>query len=126
MMGSALWSDATQHYPSIIYIYIYDTYFSQAPPLLNSIVMECVCPCALHAILAHHRYLWKFLADILAARGQEDLIAAALHEIGAYYFAFQYASYLNRYRINWQLLKFIGLVVIYISESEQLLLLLSR
>lgn len=49
--------------------------------------------CALHVILAHHRYLWKFVSDVIAIRGQEEQIAEALRAIGAYYFAFQYDSY---------------------------------
>ena len=61
--------------------------------------MEAVCPCSLHCILAHHRYLWKFLFNVISNRGQEPEIPAALSYIGCDYLAYQYDCYLKRFAI---------------------------
>lgn len=54
-------------------------------------------PCALHLILAVHRYLWRFLYDVINKRGQDDLIPNALRHISLDFLAFQIESYFKRY-----------------------------
>ena len=68
MMGNTSGSNALSVLPfDYICKYMYIIYnFSQTPPLLKSIVMECVCPCALHAILARFTpHLYNFLPHLL-------------------------------------------------------------
>ena len=55
-----------------------------------------IVPCGLHLILAHHRYLWKFMFDILVDRKQQDLIPNALRLIDCHYLAFQIQTYHER------------------------------
>ena len=76
-------------------MYNSDIYIFQAPPLFTPIISETMAPCGLHCILAHRRYLWKFLYDVIDKRGQTALIPTALREIGCGYLAYQYESYLK-------------------------------
>ena len=68
--------------------------------MLKGVIMELVPPCGLHLILAHHRYLWKFLHDIVSKRKQEELIPKPLRKIGCTYLAFQLDSYFKRLVFN--------------------------
>lgn len=65
--------------------------------MLRNFVIDTLLPCSLHCILAHHRYLWKFLFNVISNRGQEPEIPAGLRHIGCDYLAFQYESYLKRF-----------------------------
>lgn len=49
--------------------------------------------CITLCILAHRRYLWKYLFDVVNKRNQENLIPEALRAIGCTYLAYQYESY---------------------------------
>ncbi|XP_066917770.1 uncharacterized protein [Clytia hemisphaerica] len=72
---------------------IANNYGQWAPVLFEGVVIELIPPCGLHLILAHHRYLWKFMHDIISKRNQESLIPVALRKIGCTYIAFQIESY---------------------------------
>jgi len=61
--------------------------------LLKGFITELMVPCGLHLILAHHRYLYRFLFDVINNRKQNDLIAVALREIGCGYLAFSLEVY---------------------------------
>eukprot|EP00111_Clytia_hemisphaerica_P014888 TCONS_00043847-protein len=63
--------------------------------MLKNFVVETMCPCSLHCILAHHRYLWKFMFMVISYRGQEKLIPLGLRTIGCGYLAYQYECYLK-------------------------------
>ena len=54
-------------------------------------------PCGLHLILAHHRYLWKFLYDVINKRQQDDMLSVSLKKIGCGYLGFQLEQYFKRY-----------------------------
>lgn len=69
----------------------------QAKPIFSSFILELMPPCALHLILAIHRYLWKFLYDVINKRGQDDLIPQAFRIISLDFLAFQLESYFKRY-----------------------------
>ena len=71
---------------------------TQACPLIKCVDNSTtMMPCALHLILAIHRYMWKFVTDVIINREQEDLIPDALISIKCNYFAYQYTSYLKRF-----------------------------
>ena len=63
--------------------------------MFTAFVIETMVPCGLHCILAHHRYLWKFMYDLIDKRGQTNLIPIALRAISCGYLAYQYESYLK-------------------------------
>ena len=65
----------------------------QAPPIFSALVIDLMPPCGLHLILAVHRYLWKFLYDIINKRGQDNIISNALRHISLDYLAYQIDSY---------------------------------
>ena len=44
-------------------------------------------------ILANHRYLWKFLYDLVNKRKMDHLIPVALRKIGCGYLAYQLDQY---------------------------------
>ncbi|XP_066914971.1 uncharacterized protein [Clytia hemisphaerica] len=70
------------------------THFAQwAPVLFEGTIIEFTPPCGLHMILAHHRYLWKFLHETITRRTQQHLLPVALRKIGCTYLAFQIESY---------------------------------
>jgi len=56
-------------------------------------IIELMPPCGLHMILANHRYLWKFLYDIVNKREMDSLIRSALRKIGCGYLAYQLEQY---------------------------------
>uniref|UniRef100_A0A7M6DRA3 Uncharacterized protein n=1 Tax=Clytia hemisphaerica TaxID=252671 RepID=A0A7M6DRA3_9CNID len=68
-------------------------YGQWAPVMLKFIILELLPPCGLHLILAHHRYLWKSLYEIVSKRKQEHVIPVALKKIGCNYLAFQLKCY---------------------------------
>ncbi|XP_066925516.1 uncharacterized protein [Clytia hemisphaerica] len=81
---------------SQIYKKFTSDHFAQwAPVLFKGTIVELTPPCALHMILAHHRYLWKFLHQTVTKRNQTHLIPVALRKIGCTYLAFQIESYHN-------------------------------
>lgn len=65
--------------------------------LSKSFITELMVPCGLHLILAHHRYLYRFLFDVINNRKQNDIIAVALREIGCGYLAFSLDTYHKRF-----------------------------
>ena len=74
-----------------------DTIYFQTTLLFDATILEFIPPCGLHLILAHHRYMWKFLHSIITKRSQEELFPVALRKIGCTYLAFQLDSYFKRY-----------------------------
>ena len=88
------------------------SHFGQyAPPLIKCVSMKLVLPCGLHLVLAHHRYLWCFAAEIIERRGQSGKIASSLREIGCHFLALQHESYLkskNKYYDGSPTLKMVG------------------
>eukprot|EP00111_Clytia_hemisphaerica_P005038 TCONS_00014490-protein len=73
------------------------SHFGQyAPLLLDCFEMMLLVPCGLHMILAHHRYLWNFLFDIIQDRKQQDLLPKALRSINCHFLALQIESYFKR------------------------------
>ena len=74
-------------------------------------ITEFIAPCGLHLILANHRYLWKFLFDIISKRNQESLLTVALRKIGCFYLSFQLDCYMKskkKYYDGSESLKMIG------------------
>ena len=71
--------------------------YFQTTLLFDATILEFIPPCGLHLILAHHRYMWKFLHSIISKRSQEELFPVALRKIGCSYLAFQLDSYFKRY-----------------------------
>ena len=63
--------------------------------LFDAMITEFIAPCGLHLILANHRYLWKFLFDIISKRNQESLLTVALRKIGCFYLSFQLDCYMK-------------------------------
>ena len=61
--------------------------------MFTGLVIETMAPCGLHCILAHHRYLWKYMFHLINKRGQENLIPDGLRAISCDYLAYQYESY---------------------------------
>ena len=61
--------------------------------MFTGLIVEIMCPCGLHCILAHHRYLWKYMFSVIDKRKQEKLIPEALRTISCGYLACQYESY---------------------------------
>ena len=59
----------------------------QAKPLLDFIELLLIVPCGLHLILAHHRYLWNYMFDLITDRKQEDKIPQAFRHIGCHFLA---------------------------------------
>ena len=57
--------------------------------LLDALETPLSPPCGLHLILAHHRYLWSFMFDIIVRRKQEGMVSIALKTIGCYYLSYQ-------------------------------------
>lgn len=53
-------------------------------------------PCGLHLILAHHRYLYKFMYDVINKRNMDERIPEALRKIGCGYLAYQIEQYFKR------------------------------
>ena len=51
--------------------------------MFTGLIIETMCPCGLHCIyiLAHHRYLWKYIVSVIDKRKQEKLIPEALRTI---------------------------------------------
>jgi len=64
--------------------------------MFEGTIIELTPPCGLHLILAHHRYICKFLRETISKRSQEDLIPVALRKIGCNYLAFKLDSYFKR------------------------------
>ena len=60
--------------------------------MFDGLEMMLLCPCGLHLILAHHRYMWSFMFDIIARRGQEHLMADGFRQIDCHYLALQIES----------------------------------
>ena len=65
-------------------------------PLFSSYILELSPPCGLHLILAHHRYIWNFVAKIAAAKKKEAQLAEGLRKIGCTYMAYQLDRYYAR------------------------------
>ena len=55
--------------------------------------MKMIVPCGLHLILAHHRYMWSYMFDIVLNRKQENIVPIALQKIGCHFLALQIESY---------------------------------
>ena len=63
-------------------------YGQYAAPLFSGLNILTMPPCGLHMILAHHRYLWSFLSDVIQRRNQGNLISTGFKKIGCTYLAF--------------------------------------
>ena len=76
----------------------YNYFFSlQAPAIFSKFVLMLMPPCGLHLILAIHRYLWRFLYDVINKRNQDSLISEALRSVSLDFLAYQIESYFKRY-----------------------------
>ena len=64
--------------------------------LFSGFVLELSPPCALHCILAHHRYIWSYLSDIAKSRKMTDKLSDGLRKIGCTYLAYQMDRYEER------------------------------
>nr|XP_047125438.1 uncharacterized protein LOC124807535 [Hydra vulgaris] len=65
----------------------------QGTVLIEGLIIDFMPQCGLHLILAQHRYLWKFLFDVVNKRSQENLLSEGLKKIGCSYLAFQLDCY---------------------------------
>ena len=65
--------------------------------LFSAYVIELNPPCGLHLILAHHRYIWRFMYNVAKARNMQHLLAEGLRKIGCSYLGYQ----LDRYEDRW-------------------------
>ena len=74
--------------------------YLQAPPLFKGFVLDLMPPCGLHLILAIHRYMWKFMYNVINKRSQDNFIAEALRTIQLDYLAYQIESYIKRLNIE--------------------------
>ncbi|XP_066933511.1 uncharacterized protein [Clytia hemisphaerica] len=61
--------------------------------LFKGFTTELMPPCGLHLILANHRYIGKFLFDVVSKRKMEHLIPSVLRKIGCGYLAYQLEQY---------------------------------
>ena len=88
------------------------THYGQyATPLFTGFDILTMPPCGMHMILAHHRYLWSFLSDVIQRRNQGNLKSTGFKNIGCTYLAFQFEAYLkskNKYYDGSATLKMIG------------------
>ena len=75
-------------------------YGQYAAPLFSGFDILTMPPCGLHMILAHHRYLWSFLSDVIQRRNQGNLISTGSKKIGCTYLAFQFDAYLKSKKTN--------------------------
>ena len=62
-------------------------------PLFDGFELLLMPPCGLHLILAHHRYLWSYVMDVILRRKQDHLITKAFAKVDCHYLALQYKSY---------------------------------
>ena len=69
----------------------------QTTNLFKGFVTSLMPPCGLHLILAHHRYLYKFMHDIVVKRGMDSMIPEALRKIGCGFLGYQVDQYFKRY-----------------------------
>ena len=79
--------------------------------LCDAAELLCIPPCGLHLILAHHRYMWQHVFNILHDRKQLPLVAGAFISIGCHYLGHQHETYFQskqKYYDGSSTLKMIG------------------
>ncbi|XP_047139031.1 uncharacterized protein LOC124814958 [Hydra vulgaris] len=79
--------------------------------LFKGFVVDLMPPCGLHLILAHHRYMYKFMYNVINKRNMDSRIDMAFRNIGCTYLAYQIEQYFKSKKKNYdgsETLKIIG------------------
>nr|XP_047142024.1 uncharacterized protein LOC124816524 isoform X2 [Hydra vulgaris] len=79
--------------------------------LFKGFVIDLMPPCGLHLILAHHRYMYKFMYNVINKRNMDSRIGKAFRNIGCTYLAYQIEQCFKSKKKNYdgsETLKIIG------------------